>query len=85
MAQATADIRRHKKEADTLKELFTPAQLSRVLDYKRIPWGKEDNLRNMSLYSAGPKAYKIMYNLGNPSLPSTRTLRVKAMDLHVRI
>lgn len=76
-------MQRHKKEADTLKELFTPAQLSRVLDYKRVPWGKDDISRNMSLYSSGPKAYKILHNLGNPPLPSPRTLRRKAMGVNL--
>lgn len=76
-------MQRHKKEADTLKELFTPAQLSRVLDYKRVPWGKDDISRNMSLYSSGPKAYQILHNLGNPPLPSPRTLRRKAMGVNL--
>lgn len=72
-----------KEELELYKSLFTKGQQKRIKNKKRTTWTSEDISKAMTMYSSGPKLYKLLRKKKFP-LPSRSTLNRHACKINIQ-
>lgn len=79
-----AEIARLKAEKEAIEAIFTEGQIKKLKNpNKRISWTVDDISRAITIYSAGPRAYRLLRKKGYP-FPAPSTLRDWCKKIEIR-
>lgn len=77
------EIAELKEKLSAIEKVFTKNQLTKLQRNKRIQWSVHEISNAIVLYSAGPRAYRLMLKKGHP-YPAVSTLRAWLKKIRIQ-